>query len=330
MVSVRRPFHFYPRFLGSGRFARTYTLPEFVRHDQPLSTRLPKFESHARDQLNRFFNFRGAFLPVQMRNESNFIREQLWHTRALLGFLEDKRIRTDLKNGKIPTLVRFERPHPRSLMDRIIQNVPLFGVSAASLISMGVPLPWNMVGGSLATAVREYAEDFRSHRDFENGLRQEFKKTGRDPEPYLRLYRHLDAIIPHPLGHTAEPLPLALRLENFKQLNAFHSKLEELHHFATGYLEGLDALQRAVSQGYSRNNAIDMALKEMTVHIHRAQEVAESMRQGKLVPLEVQGDPLERVRTAPMVQEAEASLLRACRSRKTPSPRKKRTSKPKE
>ena len=328
MVSIRSPFHFYPTFLGSGRTARNFTLPEFARPGQPFPPRLMRFQAQVRDQLNHFFGFKGFFLKSRLRKESEFIKEHLWHTRALLGFLEDRKTHADLKNGIIPTLVRFERPKRRTLHERIIQNVPLFGASAGSLVSLGVPLPWNMVGGGLATAVREYAEDFQSHRAFEKGLRAEFKKTGKDPEAYLNLYRHLDALIPHPLDHRAEPLPLHRRLENFKQLKAFRSKLEEVHHFATGYLEALEVLKRAAEGNTTPKKAVDMALAAMQAHIHGSKSLADSLRRQSRLTLSVPvpDSYIERVQSSPMVKEAESRL----RNAKSSVPAKRRSGKPKE
>lgn len=303
MVSFRRPFHFYDGFLGSGRAARTFTLPAFVRHDAALEPRLAKFGSWMRDHLNGFFNFRGAVKLPQIREEAAAIKEQLWHTQALLGLLQDRRTRSDLKNGKIPTLVRFERQPARTLHERIVQNVPLFGVSAASLISMGVPLPWNMIGGGLATAVREYSENFKSHREFENNLRLEFKKTGRDPDTYLKLYHHLDFIIPYPLDDQRNSLPLAHRLSNYKQLKAFQAKLEEVQHFASAYLEGLSVLQRDANSGRKRMDVVDGAVQTMLAHVRLSKEAAELKPgpQGTDEP-----DPsLERVRESDLVKAAE-------------------------
>jgi len=290
-----------------------------------------KFEAHARDHLGRFFSFRGALLKRKLANEEHFIKEQLWHTRALLGFLEDPQTRQDLKNGKVPTLVRFERPPRRTLHERILQNVPLFGVSAASLISMGVPLPWNMVGGGLATAVREYSEEFKSHQDFEKALRAEFKRTGRDPETYLQLYRHLDTIIPHPLTDHGEDLPLKLRLQNYKQLKAFHSKLEELHHFATAYLEGLRVLQQESDVGIPWNQARDAALTAMLKHVRGSKAMAERLQTvGPSGVHSVPDEALQRVQQSEMVQDAVRLVQEARSARHQPSrgsksgPRKKK------
>ncbi len=311
MVSFRSPFHFYSHFLGSGRRAFKYSLPGFVRHDASLEPRLDQFGSWMRDHLGGFFNFRGSVMLPRIRQETASIKEQLWHTQALLGFLQDRQTRSDLKNGKIPTLVRFERPPARKLHDRIIQNVPLFGVSAASLIGLGVPLPWNMIGGGLATAVREYSEDFQSHRDFENNLRLEFKKTGKDPETYLKLYKHLDFIVPYSLGPGIDSLPLAHRLQNHKQLKSFQAKLEEVQHFASAYLEGLSVLQHETNSGRTRTDAVNAAVSAMMAHVRLSKQAAELLPafEGSTKP----DSSLVRVRESSMVREAEKRIREARR-----------------
>lgn len=277
---MAEPFGFYSELLSRGREAHEVRVPRFLDVDVDFRQRVDWFKRHAQAHFEEFKNRRGEFSESKIEHYLKNLNRNLWYNLALLGYFSHTPTRLQLARGENPLLVSLERKMPpkETAFNRVVRNFPIFGISATALLSLGVPLPWNMVAGGATAALREIGENIQARQRAERLLKEEYERKGQDYWAYKQLRVYLNGLFVHRRG--IQTLTRDQQAKNLSAIKRFHERLSEAQRFAHAYALALQELKNSKDA----SNALGF----LEAHLLKRYEAEEKAAQVPVVQVEAQ------------------------------------------